>query len=212
MTDLFLLEPSAISRAIESLLEREIHPHFPAYIGLKWTAAREGREQDLEWDYWGFFERFMKLPGGAREADYYRPFWNEDVSEEKAWFKSNVAGSYSPASISRIPAIMEVIDVDTGAGTYSLRDKHWELARQHLLYEEQAPVVPLAVFLYRDFELQLPDASTFAGLIDIFRADFGYPDIQGGNVEFGHLYNTEWTKMAPEDCFTHRATEEPSGA
>lgn len=207
----FLLEPEAVSEAIQSLLERPIHPQFTAYLGLKWTAAQENREHELEWDYSEFFDKFLKLPGGPREVDYYRPFWNEDASEEKAWFGSNIAGSYSPASISRISAIMKVIEVDKDAGTYSLRQDHWEPARQHLLYGSKVPVVPLAMFLYRDFALHLPSSPSFEHLTEIFRKDFGYP-APGRNEEFSHLYTEEWSRVSLSDCFSLRPSSSSSDA
>jgi hypothetical protein len=72
---------------------------------------------------------------------------------------------------------------------YALRERHWELARTHLAFGRQVPVVPLALYLFRDFALTLPDRVGLTGVVEVFRQEFGYTD--ENSVEYRHLFNED---------------------
>jgi len=90
-----------------------------------------------------------------------------------------------------------VIDLAEDGG-FSLKDMHWELARDNLLYGEQMLVIPLAAFLFRDFGFTTdgPAIAPF-DLIDVFRRDFGYRT-DSDDAEFEYIYSeafperTDW--------------------
>jgi hypothetical protein len=83
---------------------------------------------------------------------------------------------------------MDVVDIDRGR--YALQSRHWERAREHLLFRHQLPVIPLAVFLYRDFAFEFRVEPGPAPLVLVFREEFGYP-LGAGDAEFDHVYSDE---------------------
>ena len=100
---------------------------------------------------------------------------------------------------------MKVITV-SGRGrsaTYSLKPRHWELAKTHLTYGEPIPVVALATFLYRDYGIlnvgKAPDANTLAA---IFRQEFGYNHTESVKFgEFNHLFLDDSQTWLPQELF-----------
>ncbi len=178
----------AAAGAVDALLTRQVHPTFVGYLCIKREAARQGHDDKLRPDFWEFHETFLRVPGGPENKPYCRPFWDELLgSKDRVWYHKNVAGTYAPSSAERIPRFMEVVDIDRGR--YSLRTKHWERARQYLLFGRQLPVLPLALFLYRDFAFDFPDAARLALLVSVFREEFGYP-LGAADAEFDHVYST----------------------
>lgn len=91
--------------------------------------------------------------------------------------------------------MLAVIDIQGSRkdARYSLRPRHWELARTHLLFGQQIPVIPLAAFLYRDYGVNTSDDPTAAHLTAIFRTEFGYSpeSAASANDEFDHLYTRD---------------------
>jgi len=189
----FVLRSEFVESSLEHLLRQKLHPHFAAYLCLKRTAARDGRTTNLKPDFAEFFETFLRVPNGDERRPYIRPFWDEERSERKAWYQSNIAGSYSAASARRIQPFMKVVNI-TGAkraATYSLRRDHPNLALHHLTFDRPVPVVSLSSFLYRDYSFQ-PVGSTIGtpDVVRVFRDEFGYTGKKGG-LEFQTLYQDD---------------------
>jgi len=138
---------------------------------------------------------FLRVPGGPPGKPNFRPFWNQTRDAGQDWLNANLAGSYAPSSLRSLPRRV----VDIGDGGFSLKEDHWQLARQHLLYDDRVPAVALCAFLYRDFGFTTDGISPApAALIDIFRMDFGYR-LDSDDIEFEHLYDAN--VPAREDWF-----------
>lgn len=182
-----ILRTTAVTSAIDQLLSQRVHPVFAGYLCLKRESARVRQTSRLQPNFWEFHDTFLRVPGGPEGKPYYRPFWNEALVRQKAWYQKNVAGTYAPGSASRIPAFTQVVSIERQR--YSLRERHWELARQYLLGGRPLPVLPLATFLYRDFGFDLSEPVRVSDLVSIFRREFGYTE-QSGDDEFDHLYST----------------------
>jgi hypothetical protein len=184
-----VVRPEAAAGAIDSLLTKQVHPTFAGYLCIKREAVRQGRHDKLRPDFFEFHETFLRVPGGPKNKPYCRPFWDATLfSKDRVWYHKNVAGTYAPSSAERIPSFMEVVEIDRGR--YSLRAKHWERARHSLLFDRLLPVVPLALFLYRDFAFDFPAAPGLWPLVSVFREEFGYP-AGAGDTEFDHVYSTD---------------------
>ena len=93
------LQPNLIKSYLDQLLDLKIHPQFAGYLCIKRTAKRDGRTTDLSPDFTEFFETFLSVQGGPTDKPYYRHFWNQSSSRQKAWQNRNLAGSYSPSSL-----------------------------------------------------------------------------------------------------------------
>lgn len=193
-----LVAPAAVARAIKTLLERRIHPTFTGYLCVKRDAHRVGRDDGLRPDFTEFHDTFLAVPGGPAGRPYYRPFWDESRSSTKAWYQRNVAGTYSPASAARIPTFTSVIEI-TGK-LYQLRPKHWELAREHMTFGGKVPVLPLALFLYRDYGLNFDLGAAPQRLIGVFLDEFGYAG-EERQAEFEHLFSTDGFDGDPSEYF-----------
>lgn len=184
----FVLGLEPIRWGIGQLLERRTHPWFPAYLQLRRVAGQRGALDGLN-PTWGDLGHFLKTPGGPSNKPYLRPFWHQTTNADQAWLNPNLAGSYSPASLRGGQAQSSVIEIEDSG--FVLKPQHWRLALTHLLYEEPMPVIPLCLFLYRDFGFTTNGPSLGpTDLIEAFRGDFGY---EGGvdDNEFETLYAPE---------------------
>lgn len=200
----FVLGVAAIRWGIEQLTSQQIHPFFPAYLEIRRLAAQNESLKDIH-PRWEDLEQYLRVPGGPPNKPNFRPFWNQSSSAGQHWLNANLAGSYSRSSIRDVPR--RVIDVEDTGG-FSLKEKHWKLAREHLLYGQQLPVIPLATFLYRDFGFTTDGPSIRPqDLVQVFRRDFGY---QRGSddAEFEHLYATALS--ARTDWFERWESPRPS--
>lgn len=197
----FVLGLSVIRWGIQELVGRRTHPFFPAYLAIRRAATQQGSSTEIH-PRWDDIERFLHVPGGPPNKPNYRPFWHQSSEAGQHWLNENLAGSYAPSSIRTVPR--KVIDIDEDGG-FSLRKRHWELARKNLLYDQQMPALPLCVFLYRDFGFTTDGPSIGPhNLIQVFREDFGYRS-DSDDDEFSHLYNasipdrTDWFEPLDTD-------------
>jgi hypothetical protein len=198
-----VLTPSFVDESVTELLAAKIHPHFAGYLCLLRTAARERTTADLPGEFTDFFDTFLRVPNGSDELPYLRPFWHQG-SDVKAWTNKNVAGTYAPASIRPGMPFSEVVEVK-GAGraaTYSLREGHAALALEHLAFDQPVPAVPLAAFLYRDYAFDLAGEPSVAGVVKVFRYEFGLEDPEGQvSDDFATLFVDESGAGSTADLF-----------
>jgi hypothetical protein len=196
----FVLELSVIRWGIEELVGRLTHPYFPAYLTIRRIAAQQDSSVNIHPNWKDDIGQFLRVPGGPPDKPYYRPFWDQSSSADQHWLNKNLAGSWAPSSI-RSTVAPKIIDINNDGG-FSLKDKHWELAKKYLLLDQQMALLPLCVFLYRNFGFTTDGPSIGPhNLIQIFRADFGYrPD--SDDAEFSYLYDasipdrTDWFEPA----------------
>jgi hypothetical protein len=171
---------------VRTLLGRDIHQFFVAYLHLRRLAGRLGRITDLE-PNWAQLGTLLEVPGGPEGKPYLRPFWKGARDAHQEWLNRNLAGSFSPSSLRGVPA--RVVETDA-SGRYSLREDHWRLAREHLLFERPVPVLSLAAFLFRDFGLRSDHKPGPEDLISLFRVQYSYTP--NDDAEFAHLFDTKW--------------------
>lgn len=193
---MYVLKPSIVREAIDDLDSRKIHPHFPAYLGLTRLANREGTTEDLSYDYETYYDQYFRVQADENqnmvidgsEKLYLVPFTNPHA--RRMWKGENVAGSISVGTAGRSTSsvgLNNVVDIGIDAKTYSLKDDHWELARDHLTYEEKVPAEPVAVFMYRDWGFESDEPPEIGDLVELFREEFGFED----DSKFEHLFETD---------------------
>lgn len=188
----YVLTNPVVQWGVQELQRHRLHPFLPAYLILRRQAAREGSLTDLR-PRWEELEVFFRVEGGPPGKPYFRPFWHLARDAGQEWLNPNLAGSYAPSSLRTVPLSV----VTTSGSLFSLKPRHWELARDALTYSKRIPAIALCLFLYRDFGF-ISDAGEPApeALVALFRDDFGY----GGDddAEFHHLYDvalpalTDW--------------------
>jgi hypothetical protein len=149
-------------------------------------------------EFWG---TFLQAPGGPRGKPYIVAFVEDDPSGENEWMNQNLAGSYAGSSVRRVSPILQVVDIagQRQSTTWSLRDRHWELARTHLCFGAPVPAIPLAVVFYRDFgfDWEAPDLPL---LVDVFKHEFGYAT-HDRRAELEHLYSLDLASLPRGDWF-----------
>lgn len=183
----YVLLPGRVRDCIDALLQRDTHPHFVAYLYLRFLAGKSGSMKGLQ-PNWADLGKVLEVPGGPAGKPYLRPFWRGERNAGQEWLNENLAGSFAPSSLRVV--LGRVVQTDAQR-RYSLRPKHWELAREHLLFKEPIPVVALAGFLFRDYGFVATTPPSSIELIDVFRREYGYT--AEDDVEFNALYDSSWT-------------------
>jgi hypothetical protein len=188
-----VVRPDVVNESVAELVRARMHEHFAGYLCMVRTAARDGSTTNLKPDFVEFFDTFLAVPNAPDGRPYLRPF-NRAGSGPLSWNQANVAGSYAPSSIRPNMAFASVVEIN-GQGTsatYSLRNGHARLALEHLAHGQKVPVVPLAIFLYRDFALLTEGDPSAAHLVQMLRHEFGYEDADGRvSDDFRVLYADE---------------------
>lgn len=171
----YAVRPEFVAQCITELRQLKIHRTFAGYLAVRWTAFKEGRTKDLQIDWKGFFDAFFRIPGAPQGKPYLVPFSESAPTESNKWFNTNVAGSYSPASLRDISPFRQVIDIDNSkrGGRYSLKDDELPLVRKHMLYSQQVPVFPFSAFLFRDYAFQADNPEP-SDIIDAMYDQFGF--------------------------------------
>lgn len=197
-------KPEIVAECLAFLRRQKIHSNFAGYLCLKRTAARYQTTQGLHPDFKEFFDTFLRIPDASSKKPYVMPFIGSSPSEANKWFNKNVAGSYAQSSIRVQNPFSKVITISgTGQNTlYSLVDKHWEIAHSNLAYSRKIPIVPLAVFLYRDFALEI-EQPTVRDWVDVFREEFGYATQSSSEaeIEFYYLFSDDSDSAPHLDWF-----------
>lgn len=175
-----------VRECIDTLLSRDTHPFFIAYLYLRQLAAREGSLRGLK-PSWSELGKYLEVPGGPPGKPYLRPFWHRERKTGQEWLNENLAGSFAPSSIRDVPALVVETDAER---RYNLRPDHWEAAREHLLFGRPLSVLALAAFLFRDYGFIADSMPTPTDLVQVFRQQFGYSD--SDQEEFDRLYDTDW--------------------
>lgn len=188
----FVPRAEVVAASLRELRQLTVHRTFPGYLAIRWRAAQEGVSRGLRPNIKEFFDVFLKVPGGPPGKPYIVPFCEEPASEDNLWLNRNVAGSYAQSSLRKdVSPLLRVVRV-SGSGRdtqYSLRQKHWELARTHLTGGVPIPVVPLATLLFRDYGFE-PAEPALSNLVQAFREAFGYATTRS-NAEFSVLFSDD---------------------
>lgn len=217
----YVLKPEVVRSFIDQLDNLKIHPHFAAYLGLTKEAERWQTNKDLSFDTESFYDHFFKITMDGdqnmvidgSEKEYLVPFTNPHA--RNIWRSDNQPQQVSPGTAGRSAAsvgLNNVVDIDIEAKTYSLKDNHWELAKDCLTYEQKVPVEPVAGFLYRDYGFQPKDDGskpTLEDLVEFFRYEFGFnPDDTAQDTAFNHLFSSD-SGTETDDLFEQIETDEP---
>lgn len=193
------MKHEAVADCLHAVRRQKVHENFAGYLAVLHTAAIHPASTSLQVNFKNFFETFLRVPDGPHP--YIQPFHLRP--QDEIWFNSNVAGSYSPSSYRPDSPLLKVTRL-TGTGTaarYQLVKEHWKIARQHLLFNNQIPIVPLAGLLYRNFSLAA-DPPTAMTLVTIFRDEFGYPQTNAAtSAAFDHLYEDDSAEVPRSHWF-----------
>jgi len=194
-----VIKAAMVVESLKRLRSQWIHPHFAGYLCLKRTATRDGRTTNLRSDFRDFHETFLRVPGASTQKPYLRPFLDEAPSPASLWLNRNLAGSYAPSSIRRTLSQVIAVTRKGSLSNYSFRDRHWILARTHLLRGKTIPVIDLVAVLYREYAV-VSEEPSMADWVTVFREEFGYPPAPPGRTdeEFSSLYYDDSSNIGVE--------------
>lgn len=114
-----------------------------------------------------------------------------------------MAGSYAPSSLRDVSPFQQVVSISGSRrrSTYSLVQDHATNAKKYLLFGKSLAVVSLAVFLYRDYGLQLKSQYSDA-LVSVFRDEFGFrSEVAQENAAFKKLFHVDSLRYPSEELF-----------
>jgi len=189
----FVLKRDVVQRAIKHIQQAEFYPYFPAYLHLRQVAGREGRLTELK-PNWGLMGLYLQVPDHPPDRPYFQPFG-------QGWLNQNLAGSWAGSSLRAGGAAFNVVEYDASTRTFTLKDRHWELARVQFMGDKPTDVIAVAAFLYRDYSITGAGAEpTAADLVTVFRDDFGYRNPED-DEEFNHLFTADAGEGAWADAF-----------
>lgn len=139
----YVLTVDAVKWAIAALRRPKIHPQLLAYLQVH----RHSREDERLDPQMNELRALLEVPGGPPNKPYYRPFWNQDSDPSRYWLNENLAGSFAPSSIRNAFFVK--------GGHYVFPPEHATLALSTLMYGEPVPVLPLGVYLFRNFGFRI---------------------------------------------------------
>ena len=143
------------------------------------TVAQTSSRSSLQVNFRQFFEDFLRPGEVPEKTPYFVPFSRSESASADLSI-ANVAGSYAPSSLRADRPFSQVVKVSGQKNTarYALPDDHWRRALKHLAYGERVPLVPLAIYLYRDYAIEVAtgDFRDFAG---VFSDEFGLEEGDG---------------------------------
>ena len=170
-TGSYLLRVEVVRSAIGELSKRRIHPFFLAYLHLRRQASAQGTETEIE-PRWKDLEVYLQVAGAPARKPFFRPFWDTPGQLGAAWLNANLAGSFAPSSLRLIPRKVVAWDENS---RFTLLPEHAELAFEHLLHGQRAPLGALFGYFFRDFAL-LTDGPepTHDEVVYLFRGEFGF--------------------------------------
>lgn len=149
--------------------------------------------QQIKVNFKQFFDDFLVYGGASESRPYVVPF-SSSGGLSNVFFNKNVAGSYAPSSVRQGHAFTQVVSISGNKNLvrYSLIASHSTLALKHLLYGQRIPIIPLAVFIYRNYGLAgAGEAADFQLFVSEFRAEFGFNDLNGA-ASFDELFDTNF--------------------
>lgn len=185
-SDIYVIPTAQVRAAIDKLLSRDIHQHFPAYLHLRRESALQGRTDEIE-PNWATLSEDLRMDGGPPDKVHLRPFWKGTRNSHQEWLAGNLQGSYAPSSIRE--ALLSVVQPDA-QGLFALNEDHAKKALDSLLLGTRLSGVALAAFWFRDRGWTADEAPTVDDLLAGFRSEFGYrPE---DDIEFNTLYELDW--------------------
>jgi hypothetical protein len=158
------------------------------------AVAVAGRRKDLKVSFAQFFGEFLMYGDAPPKRPYVIPF---SLSNSASIFGGSnyVAGSYAAGSLRAGKAFREVVSVSGERATtrYSLSETHVSGALEHLLFGKPVPVVPLSLFLYRDYGLTAADevAPEQEIFVREFRTEFGLAALGDSAEVFDKLFEVD---------------------
>lgn len=165
--------------SLRELRRRKIHRHFAGYLCVLRTAAQTSSRSNLQVNFRQFFEDFLRPGEVPEKTPYFVPFSRSESASADLSI-ANVAGSYAPSSLRADRPFSQVVTVSGQKNTarYTLPDDHWRRALEHLAFGEKVPLVPLAIYLYRDYAIEVATGD-FRDFATVFGGEFGLEEGDG---------------------------------
>lgn len=184
---MYVLSHDAVRWSIETLASQRIHPAFVMYLYLR-KQARAGSLTHASASSSDLLS-LIDLPGNPAKP-YYFPMIDRGKRGNgllpSLWRASNIAGSWSSASLHRLGGGSWLGGSD---GTYSFPDDHVSLALAELLYNQRVSAVALGTFFLRNDGFVLLGAPEPDDIVSGFCEKFDYPDQNAD--EFAALFTIE---------------------
>ncbi|WP_129813877.1 hypothetical protein [Streptomyces albidoflavus] len=203
----YVLRTEAIRWAIDTLTTRRIHPFFLAYLYLHGLTPDEDKPVPVL-PVWTDLGKYLTMPGGPSRKPYYRPFFQEISKPERYWLNANLAGSYAPSSLRQVPRrIVDVIE----DGRFQLKEDSAELALEHLLFAEPAPLLALSTFMLRNYGFKSDDGVPGEREIcSLFLAEFNFREGEGSLLSGDALviFTTDSPTLPAAEIFTLAPVQE----
>ena len=202
----YVLNYSAVRRAIEILSSRRSHEHLPGYLAL--LRARLSGDVVGVREIEEFYNEYLRVPAAPADSPYLRPFLSRGYGSLPSGYgplrargflmNKNLQGSYARSSMRQRGFFSQVIRIveHAGHGTapsefeYVLVDGHEEIVLSKMLVGHRVPALSLAIFLFRERVLQLKEARIL-GLVGVLRSFLQIEtEVPDGDRIYGTLFDS----------------------
>lgn len=215
--DAYVLDSRAVRQAIEILANSRSHEHLPGYLALLRRRIAPKYEFIGMRDIEEFHADYLGFPDAPSDRPYLRPFLSRGKGARL--LNRNLQGSYAPSSIRRDKPFSRIVTLEptqssaegANAVKYVLVDGHANRVLEEMLRWHKIPAVSLAVFLFRDRRLCMPDA-TIAGLLAALREFFCVgSEVTGGEEIFDTLFGDDAAEYENQELSAGGPTGSPCG-
>lgn len=196
-----VLTKEAVRWAIETLGAQKVHPAFIFYLYLRKKSV-EGTLADASGSAVEVRD-LIRMPEGPPKKPYYRPLMMRGARDgpllDSFWMHRNLAGSWSQASLKRLPPSSWLVDA---SNEYVVPTDHAIKAKSELLYSARVPAVAMGAYFLRNDGFLLDADGSAEDVIAGLRLKFRYDDAH--DSEFDDLFDSTipdvefaWFEVAP---------------
>lgn len=213
----YVVPSGAVRRAIDVLAHSRSHEHLPGYLALLRMRLHPKHGFMGMRDIEEFHADYLGFPDAPHDRPYLRPFLSRGKGPRL--LNRNLQGSYAPSSIRQRKPFSRIVELEatqvslqgTNDVNYVLVGDHADRVLAEMLLGHTIPATSLAVFLFRDRCLCLPEPEIDGLLMALRNFLHIGPDVPGGEEIFSTLFDDDEVGYDDTDVLMEPVPNSPCG-